>query len=248
MQVLPVLDLLGGQVVRGVAGNRREYRPIQSLLCADATPLSVGRAFLHQLHLPLVYVADLDAIAGCEPAWNVYQALLDIGLKLWVDAGVGDEERAKKLAEFNTGGAELSAVIVGLESLPGPELLANLVAQWGQKLVFSLDMKHGQPLVGGASWHGMSPEDVARQALNCGVRRFILLDLARVGRGNGVGTEHLCRWLKQQAPVEVTTGGGVRHAADMQSLEDAGCDFALVASALHDGRLTVCGAHWNSPS
>ena len=30
MEVIPVIDLLGGQVVRGVAGRRDEYRPIVS--------------------------------------------------------------------------------------------------------------------------------------------------------------------------------------------------------------------------
>ncbi|MFM8221178.1 MAG: nickel transporter, partial [Planctomycetaceae bacterium] len=44
MQVIPVLDLLGGVVVRGVAGQRDSYRPIVSQLVDGAEPLAVARA------------------------------------------------------------------------------------------------------------------------------------------------------------------------------------------------------------
>jgi len=34
-------------------------------------------------------------------------------------------------------------------------------------------------------------------------------------------------------------GGGVRGAEDLRSVAASGCDAVLVASALHDGRLTA---------
>jgi phosphoribosylformimino-5-aminoimidazole carboxamide ribotide isomerase len=68
---------------------------------------------------------------------------------------------------------------------------------------------------------------------------MIVLDLAQVGMGQGVGTEPLCRALRSLAPeLEIIAGGGVRSLADLRSLAAAGCNAALVASALHDGRLT----------
>jgi phosphoribosylformimino-5-aminoimidazole carboxamide ribotide isomerase len=36
----------------------------------------------------------------------------------------------------------------------------------------------------------------------------------------------------------IVAGGGVRGVPDLEALANAGCDAALVASALHDGRLT----------
>jgi len=119
MFVLPVLDLLSGAVVRGVAGDRGNYRPVESLLCGDARPTSVARAFAN-LGLREAYVADLDAIAGREPAWDTYRELLDCGLSLWVDAGAGDAPRAERLASFeHAGQAAISRIVVGLESLAG---------------------------------------------------------------------------------------------------------------------------------
>ena len=72
-------------------------------------------------------------------------------------------------------------------------------------------------------------------------RSWPLADVARLSskdRG-GVGTLALCRHLRAAHPgCELIAGGGVRGPADLELMAGAGCDAALVASALHDGRLT----------
>jgi phosphoribosylformimino-5-aminoimidazole carboxamide ribotide isomerase len=61
-----------------------------------------------------------------------------------------------------------------------------------------------------------------------------------VGVGGGTRTLDLCRQIQEEFPrVELTAGGGVRGLDDLKVLAAAGCDAALVASALHDGRLTA---------
>src|SRR5260370_41727564 len=76
MQVLPVLDLLNGVVMRGGAGRRSEYRPVVSHLVASAEPLAVAEAFRTHFGLNELYLADLDAIAGRELSLPAYRALL----------------------------------------------------------------------------------------------------------------------------------------------------------------------------
>ncbi len=238
MQVIPVLDLMGGQVVRGVAGRRHEYRPIESVLAADARPATVARA-LAETGFRVAYVADLDAIGGAEPAWAIYQELLAAGLRPWIDAGVSNVEQAEALSRFEFGGRGLEAVVAGLESLSDPAMLADLLAAVGpERLIFSLDLKSGRPLTTAAAWRGLRPAQIAIVALRLGLRRMIVLDLAAVGMGAGVGTESFCRDLRCLDPrLQIIAGGGVRGGEDLLSLARAGCDAALVASALHDGRL-----------
>ena len=60
-RIIPVIDLKGGQVVRGVAGRRGEYRAVQSRMVQDARPKTVARAFATQFGFRQGYVADLDA-------------------------------------------------------------------------------------------------------------------------------------------------------------------------------------------
>lgn len=246
MLVLPVVDLMGGQVVRGIAGRRAEYRPVEGVLAGDARPATVARAFAEQLGLRAAYVADLDAIAGGEPDWDAYAVIAACGLELWVDAGAADIYRARKLAEFSAAGRPLARIIVGLESLTKLDPLPDLIGAVGSdRFVFSLDLKDGRPIFldrrqQASKDTDASPLDIARFAVRGGVRSMIVLDLARVGVGQGLGTNDLCRDLHARFPdLELISGGGVRDLADLRALADCGCRAALVASALHDGRLTV---------
>ncbi|HEX4130837.1 MAG TPA: HisA/HisF-related TIM barrel protein [Pirellulales bacterium] len=229
MRVIPVLDLLGGCVVRGIAGRRSEYRPVRSALCRDAQPATVARALVEHFGFNQAYVADLDAIAGREPDRASYDAIAACGLQLWIDAGA-------RAASTITA----SRMVVGSESIDGPEGVAELLAAVGpERFVFSLDLHDGGWFGTAAVWQGISPLDAACLAVEAGVERLMVLDLVRVGVAYGVGTETLCREIRELSPhIELIAGGGVRGPADLESLAAAGCDAALVASALHDGRLT----------
>jgi phosphoribosylformimino-5-aminoimidazole carboxamide ribotide isomerase len=233
MRILPVLDLMHGQVVRGVGGRRHEYRPVESRLTSSAEPLAIARAFRKHFGFDELYLADLDAIAGAPPALGAICELQDNGFRLLVDAGLRATADAVPLLTAGVGG-----VIAGLETVAGPEAFAGLVAGVGaQRLVFSLDLKDGRPLAA-ADWPA-EPWAIALAALAAGAARFLVLDLARVGTGAGTGTEDLCRRLRRESGVtELLAGGGVRGADDLRRLRDSGVDGVLVASALHDGRLT----------
>lgn len=227
-----------GCVVRGVGGRRDEYRPIKSRLATDPQPTIIADAF-YGLGFTTLYLADLDAIQGGPPAWDIYRLLVGPQRSLWVDAGTASLDRARELAAWQHQGYGLRAVVAGLESLSGPTVLADICRTVGPaRMVFSLDLKFGVPLIGSDAWRGLTPLEIAQLALRCGVRQMIVLDLASVGEGQGVGTQPLCRALRAIDPhLQLIAGGGVRGPADLDSLARSGCNAALVASALHDGRL-----------
>lgn len=234
MRVVPVLDLLDGCVVRGFAGRRAEYRPVESALAPGSDPLALARAFRGHFGLSEIYLADLNAIAGAEPAWDTVAALQAEGFALWLDAGITGRARAEAVAR-----AGVAGVVAGLETLAGPAELAAMAAALGPRLVFSLDLRAGRPLGALAGWRAADADSIAVQALETGVTRLLLLDLARVGTGGGTGTERLCTRLSRSFPdLELTAGGGVRDRADLVRLCACGVRNVLVASALHDGRLT----------
>lgn len=249
MQILPVIDLMHGKVVRGVAGRRSDYRPIESRLCDSAEPAVVAQALVDQFQFEQMYVADLDAIAGAEPAWQTYEQIAASGVRLLIDAGVGDVERASALAGSKAAGHAPAGVIVGLESVATPQQLREIAEKIGSvQLIFSLDMRQGRPLAREGTWTRMSAREIAALAHACGVRRMILLDLADVGVGQGVSTVELCAHIRSTEwgalssgprTMQLIAGGGVRGRADIERLAAAGSDAVLVASALHDGRLTA---------
>jgi phosphoribosylformimino-5-aminoimidazole carboxamide ribotide isomerase len=237
MRILPVIDLLGGKVVRGVAGDRANYAPIVSRIASDPWPASIARGFA-SLGFNECYVADLDAIAGRPPDVDSYAAIRSSGIgALWIDAGIRDERSMTQVLaspEYDS-----DRIVVGLESLQHRDHLKLLVERLGtNRLVFSLDLKSGCPLVAADAWRRRKPLEIARDAIDLGVSRIIVLDLANVGVAAGVSTEILCREIRQiDHRLEIIAGGGVRDFADIERLASWGCSAALVASALHDERI-----------
>jgi phosphoribosylformimino-5-aminoimidazole carboxamide ribotide isomerase len=234
-RLIPVIDLKGGHVVRGIGGRREEYQPIVSCLTSSSRPGQVAQALVQNYRPREIYLADLDSIAGETPAWPVYAEIQHTGVELWVDAGIRDMDRARKLAR-----AGIAGIVYGLESLPGPKLLRDAIDALGpEQVIFSLDLKNGRPLGDARAWS--TPEEaegVVLQAVEQGARRIIVLDLARVGEGQGAGTLDLCRKIADRHPhLEIIAGGGVRGPDDLSEMKAAGIAGALVASALHDSRI-----------
>lgn len=234
MQVLPVLDLLLGIVVRGVGGRRDEYRPVESRLVAKSDALSVARAFRDQLGFTRIYVADLDAILHRRPNLDVYRSLSQEGFELLVDAGLRSVESAEPI--FDAGAVQ---VIAGLETWPGPEELASLCQVVGrERVIFSLDLKNGRALGDLHLWGSHDPCQIGCRAVQAGISQMIVLDLAQVGGGSGISTVNLCRDLRgRSGDLRVITGGGIRDVSDLFRLQEAGIDAVLLASSLHDGRI-----------
>ena len=114
-----------------------------------------------------------------------------------------------------------------------------MIEQLGpQRLIVSLDLFRGRvrSLIDG--WSLATPEQVAGELIDLGVRRLIVLDMARVGVDLGTGTRQLTRDIKRMdCEIEVTCGGGIGTLSQLKELANDGCDAVLIATALHDGRL-----------
>jgi phosphoribosylformimino-5-aminoimidazole carboxamide ribotide isomerase len=231
MRLIPVLDVLSGRAVLAVGGDRAHYQPLRSILHEGSDPVTAALAFRDRLALREQYLADLDAIGGAAPSIDLYQALAELGLSLWVDAGLRDERHVSALLD-----AGVSTIVAGLETLKSTDKLAEIcrVAD-PARVVFSLDLRKGVPL---GSWNIDDPVEIAQRAVDAGVERILLLDVAGVGTNAGVRTFPCLQALRERHPqVEFSCGGGVRGADDLRRLAASGVDAVLIASAFHDGRI-----------
>ena len=238
VQVIPVIDLKQGRVVRGIAGARERYQPVCSQLCRTAQPFDVARGFIRAFALQEMYVADLDAIGGATVDEHSLGEMIRAGSRLLLDAGIDSVDKAQQAKDWNHAGARLHRVIVALESLGNSSQLEEVLGTLGRDTaVFSLDLKGGRPLVR-ESWDLANPLEIAERAVGVGFREIIVLDLADVGMAAGNQSLSVCQEIRRRWPdIKLITGGGVRGHSDLEALINAGCDGALVASALHDGRL-----------
>jgi phosphoribosylformimino-5-aminoimidazole carboxamide ribotide isomerase len=237
MRIIPVLDLAHGVAVHARAGERARYQPVRSVLA----PRSLGdsrtllQGYRDRLGARECYVADLDAIQGEPPQLELIEELAPLGGTLLVDGGVTTAEAARTLLRRGA-----TRVVVGLETLQGVGDLASIVtAVGGDRVVFSLDLRHGRPVVqaGLQALAASDAESLAVRAVEAGAGAILLLDLGRVGTGGGVDLRLLAALRRTVGSSELLAGGGVRTPRDLDRMRDAGCDGALVASALHAGEI-----------
>jgi phosphoribosylformimino-5-aminoimidazole carboxamide ribotide isomerase len=243
IRLVPVLDLKGGLAVHAVRGQRHAYAPVRSVLSDSPDPGALARAFRDRLGCRACYVADLDAITGVGDHAATIRRLAALDLAVWLDAGVTDPVRARWAVDLG-----VARVIVGTETLADPAALAPIVDAVGAApgprptdCALSLDFRDGALLGATPAIARLEPLELARTAWEAGVRAFITLELGRVGSGGGPDPT-LARQLRSHLPAaEIVVGGGVRHAADLEALAVAGCDAALVATALHTGAIGAQG-------
>ncbi len=243
MQVIPVLDLMIGQIVLAQGGNRDEYRPVHSRLTCSSQPLDVAQAIFNQTGCNWLYVADIDSFAGAAPNWNVYQQLLERGFGLWIDADWLTNDRHAQITERLK--HEKLKIIVSSETLSSVEQFSvfETLIKNDVSVIFSLDKKGDAVISQTNSVTELPPAELAQLAYQHGVRDLIVLDLNEVGTGHGFqaagSSATLIQSLKQDLPdLRITSGGGVRGPEDVQQWIAIGCDHVLVASAIHSGAFT----------
>jgi phosphoribosylformimino-5-aminoimidazole carboxamide ribotide isomerase len=234
LKIIPVIDVLNGRVVHAVKGKRKEYQPLQSSLTKSTEPVEVAKAF-KDLEFTELYVADLDAIIDCsisfQPIGNIAEKT---GIKLMVDAGITNIERAQKLLDN-----DVSKLVIGTETLQSKKFVEQAIDIFGSdRVIVSLDLKGDKILVKSGFDGCLNPICLLQDFKRIGVSEVIVLDLARVGSGEGVNTDFLKK-LIADVDVDVYVGGGVRDINDLVELRNLGVSGVLIATALHTGKITI---------
>jgi len=222
--IVPVLDLKAGQVVRARAGERSQYKPIETPLAAGSEPVAVLEGLLQLAPFRRLYIADLDAIAGHG---DHRAAIADLSrrhpaVELWVDAGIATAAAALALAESGV------VPVLGSETLAtAAELAATRRRLGAARSVLSLDYR-GQRFLG--------PAEIELDPMawpDC----VIVMTLSRIGGTSGPDFARLTAIRQRAGARHVFAAGGVRDRADLEKLASMQLGGVLVATALHDGRL-----------
>jgi phosphoribosylformimino-5-aminoimidazole carboxamide ribotide isomerase len=235
VRIVGVVDLLGGRAVHARAGRREGYRPVRAAAAApvDGDAVTLARTYVSRVGLTELYIADLDAIQGRAPQDAPVITIAALGTPFWLDAGISSAARARHALDLGA-----TRLVVGLETLTSFESLEEICeAVGGDRVAFSLDLRNGKPIVASDRIASESAPLVAARAANAGASVVIVIDLARVGTSTGLDLEMITRVRAAVPRLTLLAGGGVRGQEDLAHLADCGCDGALVATAVHDGRI-----------
>jgi len=224
MEIIPVLDLMGGVVVGARMGQRDLYRPISTPLAPTSDPVDVMRGLLSVHPFTTLYVADLDAIEGIGNHFELVRGL-SLALpdtSLWIDAGFSD---VADCAFWLPLGATL---VIGSEGLDSVDDWREIHAAFGEGVVLSLDYD-------AAARKGPEAlfDDPALWPL-----RVIVMDLGRVGTDRGPDIDRLKPLIEMADGRALFAAGGVRNAGDLAALAALPTQGAVIASALHHEAVT----------
>ncbi len=236
MIVIPVIDVMNGLAVHAVRGERKAYKPLESILSKSTDPVEVASIF-SSIGFNHIYVADLDAIIHRMPSWSLYSKLKSVVRYLMLDNGARSYRDCMKLLDLG-----IDYAVIGTETFESMSELKNLLEAYADKVIISVDLMHNQILSPIQSVRILRVDEYLRILHGFGLRSAIILELSRVGSGLGIDTD-MMNMIGRLTPLvdKLYVGGGVRSIEDIEVLKEIGVYGVLIATALHKGWVAIEG-------
>jgi phosphoribosylformimino-5-aminoimidazole carboxamide ribotide isomerase len=234
VEVIPAIDLRGGQLVRLSQGDYARETVY------ERDPARAAARFA-QAHAPRLHVVDLDAArdgaAANDPAIRAILAAAG-AVPVQVGGGVRTLARVDELLALGA-----ARVVMGTAALEDPELLRAAARRHPGRVVLGLDARAGQVAVRG--WRETSArrvEDVLDAYADLPLAAILHTDIARDGMLSGPGVEATAA-LARRTRIPVIASGGVSSIADLVELARTGVIAgAIVGRALYEGKIDLGAA------
>ena len=229
LELLPAVDVAGGQAVRlvqGEAGSETSYGdPLEAALAWQ----SEGAEWIH--------LVDLDAAFGRGTNRDLLAkvvAVLDV--KVEMSGGIRDD--ASLDAAMATGCARVN---LGTAALEDPDWTRSAIARYGDRIAVGLDVRgttlaaRGWTKEGGDLWETLARLDAD------GCARYVVTDVTKDGTLRGPNLELLAE-VCARTDRPVVASGGISSLADLaalRSLVPQGLEGAIVGKALYAAAFTL---------
>ena len=224
MDVIPAIDLLGREAVRLEQGDYARVSPYGEP-AALATRFAAGGACW-------IHVVDLDGARAGLIRPGVVAALAHASAPASVQASGGVRSVADAETLVRAGA---SRVVIGTAAWT---LLDELVASLGERLVVALDVRDGVVRTRGWTEEGLAFDEAIDRCVAAGVSRLLCTAIERDGTLEGPDVD-LVRRVVERSRLPVLAAGGIRSDEDVDALEHAGAEGAIVGRALLEGRLEL---------
>ncbi|PZF84376.1 bifunctional 1-(5-phosphoribosyl)-5-((5-phosphoribosylamino)methylideneamino)imidazole-4-carboxamide isomerase/phosphoribosylanthranilate isomerase PriA [Jiangella anatolica] len=229
LELLPAVDVAGGQAVRlvqGEAGSETSY----------GDPLEAALAW-QSAGAPWVHLVDLDAAFGRGSNRELLAAVvgkLDVDVEL--SGGIRDDE---SLANALATGCR--RVNLGTAALEDPEWTASAIARHGDRVAVGLDVRGTTLAARGWTREGGDLWEVLERLDRDGCARYVVTDVTKDGTLRGPNLD-LLREVCARTTKPVVASGGVSSLDDvaaLRSLVPIGVEGAIIGKALYAGQFTL---------
>jgi phosphoribosylformimino-5-aminoimidazole carboxamide ribotide isomerase len=228
--VIPAVDVLEGRAVRLHEGVRERI----AIEGGDPEALAAGFAAAGARRLHLI---DLDGAFEGSPSPGLLARIAAVAARVPIQVGGGYRSPAAIESALAAGA---DRVIAGTAAL-SPAFLADAAGRFGEALVVAVDARDGLVAVDGWTRSStLTACELARRCAEAGVRRLLVTATRRDGSLAGPDLGLLEQVLPCGLPV--LAAGGIATLDDLVSLREAGCEGAVVGSALWRGAFTLAEA------
>jgi phosphoribosylformimino-5-aminoimidazole carboxamide ribotide isomerase len=231
--LLPAIDILGGEVVRLRQGDFDRATAFSTdAVSVASTFVNAGTRWLH--------VVDLDgARAGQRRQRAIVRRVIEsVGEGVGVQVAGGLRTRQAVDEALNDGATR---VVLGTAALEDPALVRGVLEQHGaDAIAVAVDVRDG--LAVGDGWRDDAPgrraNELVAELADIGVTCFVVTAIERDGLLEGPNLT-LLGGVVQQDRGRVIASGGISSIDDLRAVRDAGCAGAIVGRAIYEGRIDL---------
>jgi phosphoribosylformimino-5-aminoimidazole carboxamide ribotide isomerase len=232
-EVIPAIDLLGGEAVRLSQGRYDEAT------IYDANPARVAERFA-KAGIRRLHVVDLEgARAGRPLQGDAVKRILEAvdGLPVQLGGGLRTVEGIDEALGWG-----LDRVILGTAALREPELVKQAASRHPGQIVVGIDAREGRVAVQG--WTDSSETtaiELARRFEDVGVAAIVYTDITRDGMLTGPNLPQTVA-LASAISIPVVVSGGVSKIEDILesvALADEGICGVIVGRAIYTGNVDL---------
>lgn len=226
MEVIPAMDLMGGQCVRLRQGDfkkKTSYSP---------NPLAVAKHF-EAAGFQRLHMVDLDgARSGSPRHLHVLEEVTNkTALVVDFSGGIKTEQSIQNV--FNAGAG---IVALGSVAVKDKDLFFNWLSRFGpEKILLGVDVRDEKLAVSG--WTEQTDIGLfqfLKEMTEAGVRHIFCTDISRDGLMNGPASELYEKISSGFPRLRIIASGGVRFPEDLKELEISGCAGAIVGKAIYE--------------
>ncbi len=225
MQILPAIDLRGGQCVRLRQGDYAQ----ETVFGAD--PAALARRWVEQ-GATFLHLVDLDGAREGRPlnGASVRAIVQASGVPCQLGGGLRAEA---DLAEALGWG--VARVVIGTKALREPGWFESMCGRFPGQVVLGIDARNGKVATDG--WlqvSGLSALELARHCRSLPLAAVVYTDIGRDGMMQGPNFDALAE-MAAAVSLPVIASGGVSSVEDVRRLAQLSLAGCIVGRALYEG-------------
>ena len=232
MQIIPAIDLKGGNCVRLEQGEMDR----ETLFSAN--PAGVARYF-ESLGAKMLHIVDLDGAITGKPQNKdaICQILKSVATPLQLGGGIRDVVTMENYLSLG-----IKRVILGTTAYQQPSLLNEACQKFPNQILVSIDARDGKVAISG--WKettSMKATDLVKNLEDKGVAAIVFTDIKRDGMMKGPNVTSI-EEMAGATCIPIIASGGVttlKHIKQLMDLEVSGVEGIIIGRALYEGSIDL---------